>query len=132
MCNIYSVRVYILMFICIYTSVYVDPRIMPIKGYSSFHKVPGQRSQHQMQFTVISRTLVGGGFTLLKRCSLHILQPQPTGLGACSDHLWWLFNHLTVCKQIQVQLLVLHGNTRKCANKTIRVSNIWNHLAVYK
>ena len=30
-------------------------------------------------FSVISRTLIGGGLTPLQKCSRCILQPQPTG-----------------------------------------------------
>ena len=42
---------------------------MAVKGYSSFFKALGIEPHHQMQFSVIPRTLVGG----------RIRQPQLTG-----------------------------------------------------
>ena len=48
-----------------------------MKGYATFSKAP----YHQMQFSVLLRTLVGVCFfTSLQRCSQFILQFQSTGL----------------------------------------------------
>ena len=39
----------------------VELSVIVIEGYSTFHKAPGLEPHYQMQFSVISRTLVGGG-----------------------------------------------------------------------
>ena len=64
----------------------------------------GFEPHHQMQFIVISRTLVGGCLTTLQRCSQHILQSHPTGL------IWiviFLEKHSPDGKISQIILLVL-------------------------
>ena len=39
----------------------VDHGVIAIKGFLTFPKTPGLKSHHQMQFSVISRTHIGGG-----------------------------------------------------------------------
>ena len=39
----------------------VNPRAMAMKGYSTLPKAPGLEPCHQMQFNVISKTLIGKG-----------------------------------------------------------------------
>ena len=51
-----------------------------MKGYFTFSKASGLEPHHQMQFSVISRILVGESLTPLQRYSRYILQPQSTGL----------------------------------------------------
>ena len=36
----------------------IDPRVMPMKMYSAFLKVPGLEPHHQLQFSVMPRNLV--------------------------------------------------------------------------
>ena len=39
----------------------MDVRLMAITDCSTFSKAPGMEFHHQMQFKVLSRTLIGGG-----------------------------------------------------------------------
>ena len=54
---------------------------MAVKGCSAFPKLQHHWNLTIWLFSVISRTLVGGGLTPLQRSSRCILQPQPTGQG---------------------------------------------------
>ena len=51
----------------------VDLGVMAMKEYSTFLKAP------VLLFSVIYRTLIGGGLSLLQGCSQCILQPQLKG-----------------------------------------------------
>ena len=53
-----------------------------MKWYFAFYKAPGLEPQHQMQFSLISRTLVLEFLPLLQWCDRCILQPQLTGLSS--------------------------------------------------
>ena len=50
-----------------------------MKVYSVILKAPVLEPHHHMLLSVKARIYVGGYFTLLQRCSQHILQPRPTG-----------------------------------------------------
>ena len=52
---------------------------MAMKGYTTFPKAPRLEPHHQMQFNVISKTLLRKRLTPLQRCSQSIPQPQSTG-----------------------------------------------------
>ena len=63
----------------------VDLEVMAMKGYTKFPNGSRLESPHQMQFSVISRALVGGS---------SILQPLPSGLLYiinCSEFLYRIY-----------------------------------------
>ena len=43
-----------------------------MKGYSTFSKAPGLKYPHQMQFSIIPRTLIGVGVSSLSRDAISI------------------------------------------------------------
>ena len=54
--------------------VWVDLGIMAMKGYSTYLKSPKLKPHHQMQFNVISRTLIhGGGLPLCRDSELQLI-----------------------------------------------------------
>ena len=74
-------------------SVRVNLAVISMKRYSTFPPKPRLELYNQIQFRVISWTLVReGSLTSLQRCSWCILQPQPIGLrwfSVISRTLFW-------------------------------------------
>ena len=58
----------------------VELGVMAMKEYSTFSKAPGLESHYQIQFSVLSRTLVRRSLTPLQRCSWRFVRPQPSRL----------------------------------------------------
>ena len=70
--------------------------IMTMNGYFGFFKAPLLKSHHQIQFSVILRTLVGReGLFSLRGCNRGILHAHPNELKNCQyacDHLKFKFS----------------------------------------
>ena len=66
--------------------VQVDLGVMPMKEYSPFSKASGLEAHYQMQFSVISKTLVGAGVLILMQ-SVYATPSAKTSMLEYTDDL---------------------------------------------